>query len=265
MRNISYDLGDRKWRFRLDPENLGEHFAQQLDIPWQFDARWMSRGHDDRDWPQIDVPACWQAAGYAYNGVAWYRREFALPAALPPGGRAWLRFEGVDYFADVWLNEHFLGSHEGYFAAFQFEVTPYLRPGQNLLAVRVDSPNDICTKETQVGQLKGLLKGALQRWDVNNPEVNPGGIWNDVRLVVTGPGTITDLQVRPQVARPPRHPGTDEPVPATAVIGVSLAGPGSSAGVREAKLRVELSPAGFEGERAERAIPVRLAPGTGEW
>jgi len=29
------------WRFRLDPENLGEHFPEQLDTPWQFDARWM--------------------------------------------------------------------------------------------------------------------------------------------------------------------------------------------------------------------------------
>ena len=35
--------------------------------------------------------------------------------------------------------------------------------GQNLLVVRVDSPNDVCNKETQVGQLKNLLKGALQQ------------------------------------------------------------------------------------------------------
>jgi beta-mannosidase len=83
--------------------------------------------------------------------------------------------EGVDYFTDVWFNEHFLGSHEGYFSSFEYEITHYISEDNNLLVVRVDSPNDISAKENQHGQLKSCIKGALQRWVVNNPEVNPGG------------------------------------------------------------------------------------------
>ena len=33
---------DGLWRFRLDPERLGEHYPEQFDIPWSFDARWMN-------------------------------------------------------------------------------------------------------------------------------------------------------------------------------------------------------------------------------
>ena len=131
------DLGGT-WRFRTDPENLGEHFEQQLDIPWQFDARWMRIAYEDGDWAEIQVPSCWQVAGYNYNGLAWYRTAFTRPDPHALNGlngeRFWLRFEGVDYIGDVWINEHYLGSHEGYFAAFEYEVTPFLRPGGNLLA-----------------------------------------------------------------------------------------------------------------------------------
>lgn len=117
------------WRFRCDPETLGEHFPQQMDHPWRSDARWTSLSYDDRDWAEIKVPSCWQAKGYDYNGVAWYRKEFANPLVGPISSadwtqdrQLWLRFEGVDYFADVWINDHYLGSHEGYFAAFQYEI-----------------------------------------------------------------------------------------------------------------------------------------------
>jgi beta-galactosidase/beta-glucuronidase len=151
------DLGGM-WRFRLDPEQLGEHYPEQLDIPWKFDSRWMDQAHDERDWAQLRVPSCWQEEGYAYNGAAWYRTRFPAPFDPVSGKRAWLRFEGVDYYADAWLNGRYLGSHEGYFSAFEFEVSPYLQTASNLLAVRVEAPNDIRAREAQQGQLKGMLK-----------------------------------------------------------------------------------------------------------
>jgi len=258
------DLGGT-WRFRCDPENLGEHFAEQLDIAWQFDARWMNLGYDDGDWAGIKVPACWQAEGVDYNGVAWYRTAFDNPLHAVQDARLWLRFEGVDYFADVWLNEHYLGSHEGYFAAFQYEVTPCLQPGQNLLAVRVDSPSDICAKEKQTWQLKGLIKGALQRWDVNNPEVNPGGIWNDVKLIHTGPGAIQDMAVHSRIKRLPQQPGSDEAVPATVVVAVRVAGFPLSVQDSEPRLHVSITPLNFDGQSAQASQTIRLLPQGCAW
>jgi hypothetical protein len=44
-RDLVIDL-DGQWRFRLDPEKRGEHYPEQLDFPWSFDARWMNLEHD---------------------------------------------------------------------------------------------------------------------------------------------------------------------------------------------------------------------------
>ncbi|MCW5860482.1 MAG: hypothetical protein KIS63_19470 [Caldilineales bacterium] len=64
----------------------------------------------------------------------WYRAE--LPA-IPPGQRAWLRFEGIDYQAAVTLDGVELGRGAGMFARRQWEITPWLAGGPAGLAVRV--------------------------------------------------------------------------------------------------------------------------------
>jgi beta-mannosidase len=57
----------------------------------------------------------------------WYRLEFATSA----GARnATLRFEGVDYYAKVWLNGTLPGGHEGYPDPFEFEVGKLLESGR---------------------------------------------------------------------------------------------------------------------------------------
>lgn len=194
------------WRFRLDPEDLGERFADDLDEIWMHDARWCAPDYDDADWAEIEVPSCWQEHGYDYNGVAWYRRRFALEEPTRRDERQWLCFDGVDYYCDVWLNGYYLGSHEGYFDAFSFEITRVARVGTNVLAVRVDSPQDIRSKERQEWQLKSQLKGALQRWDVNNPLVNPGGIWNGVRMCATGPAALVSTRFRTVITESTERP-----------------------------------------------------------
>jgi len=261
MRHLrEIDLGGQ-WRFRPDPANLGEHFPEQLDMLWHFDARWMDTAHDDSAWASIRVPACWQAEGHSYNGVAWYRKTFDMPPAEFKRQRTWLRFEGVDYFADVWLNDHYLGSHEGYFSAFQHEITRYLRPISNVLAVRVDSPNDVSAKENPTGQLKDLIKGALQRWDMNDPEMNPGGIWNEVKLIVTGPAAITHLSLAASIARLPEMRNLAEPVPATALIGVGV----TSTQASTARLHVHIKPVNHGGPEAQAILSLNLLPGYSVW
>jgi exo-1,4-beta-D-glucosaminidase len=73
----------------------------------------------------------------------WYRTEFQAPRA-PTGGAYWLRFEGINYRANVWLNGTRL-AHErevvGAFRRYEFDVTRLLRPGAaNALAVEVRGP-----------------------------------------------------------------------------------------------------------------------------
>ena len=253
------------WRFRCDPDELGEHFPQQLDVPWRFDSRWMDFLHNDTEWEKIRVPSCWQEEGYGYNGAAWYRNRFVSPASSRGNERMWLRFDGVDYYADVWLNERYLGSHEGYFSAFQFETTPYLKPEPNLLVVRVDSPNDIRAKERQRGQLKSLIKGALQRWDANNPEVNPGGIWGDVKVITTGPGAILSTTAVTSIPRLPGMSNLGEQVPATAVVSTRVAAFEPAFRHSTVWLGVRLRPVNFEGPTVETRNRIQPLPQPCVW
>jgi len=214
------DLGGT-WRFRLDPRDFGEHFPDELNITHTYDARWMGVDYDDAKWNQIQVPACWQTEGYAYNGIAWYRTSFPTPINADQSKRVWLQFDGVDYFADVWLNGRYLGSHEGFFGGFDFDITPYLQ-AKNQLTVRVDSPRNMPGEENEIGQLKTIFKGALERWDVNDSEVSPGGIWNDVKLVVTGPIRIERMKIQAHPLSLPPMGTPDTPVEAHLMIEAEL-------------------------------------------
>lgn len=69
----------------------------------------------------------------------WYERTFSVPAAWS-GKNILLHFGAVDWKADVFLNDIKIGSHKGGFSAFSFDITPYLKSGQQKLVVRVWDP-----------------------------------------------------------------------------------------------------------------------------
>lgn len=117
----------------------------------------------------------------------WYRNVFDVPEC---GEYATLTFKGVDYFADVWLNEVHLGSHEGYNNPFTFDVSGILQPKDNLLIVKVWSPleNNVlegCHNVRFLFVIRDLMKGTYEHSDTFLPrDVNPLGIWNDVEVEV---------------------------------------------------------------------------------
>jgi len=78
------------------------------------------------------------ATGWTVGGVGWYRKSFDRPA-LPANGKAELRFEGVYMNCDVWLNGAHLGNHPYGYTPFSYDVTPHLKEGSNLVAVRVNN------------------------------------------------------------------------------------------------------------------------------
>ncbi|MBI5667163.1 MAG: hypothetical protein HZC41_04075 [Chloroflexi bacterium] len=136
----------------------------------------------------------------AINNQAWlYRRDFAVPEGIPYR-RARLRFDGVDYFAEVWLNGQPIGQHEGHFAPFAFDVTDALRPGDNDLLVRVTSPWD---KPNPHGSypidhvIRGLVKGLYEHAEgVIPPDVNPIGIWRPVFLMLDAGISLDYVRIR---------------------------------------------------------------------
>lgn len=125
--------------------------------------------------PLMTIPGAWNAAERElryYDGLVWFQRKFK-PRQLQ-GGRAFLRFEAVNYRAFVYLNGKEIGRHEGGFTPFVLEVTDALRAGDNRLTVGVDSTHDAQTIPTPITD-----------WDLY------GGITRPVRLIYT-PQTFID-------------------------------------------------------------------------
>src|SRR5262249_4109457 len=128
------DLGGA-WEFRADPKGIGEHYAGQLAYTHWDDARWM-RADTPAGWAAATVPGPWPIARDGHATPVWFRRRFPRP----DGGPRWrLGLDGVSYRADAWLNGRYLGTHEGYFAPFGFDVTDALAD-DNLLVIRVVPP-----------------------------------------------------------------------------------------------------------------------------
>ena len=99
-----------------------------------------------------------------------------------------LRFGGVYYAARVWLNGVYLGDHEGYFSAFEFDVTDIVvADGENELLVEVTSPEEAEENDRKT------IGGVWARWDGMAPHINPGGIFKEVSLVVDGGVRIRSL------------------------------------------------------------------------
>jgi beta-mannosidase len=116
-----------------------------------------------------------------------YRCRF-VHGRLPEGAMLTLRFGGVYYAARVWLNSVYLGDHEGYFSAFEFDVTDMvITNGENELLVEVFSPEESDENDRKT------IGGVWARWDGMAPYINPGGIFEEVSLMVDGGVRIRSL------------------------------------------------------------------------
>jgi len=104
---------------------------------------------DDSQWEPVAVPHSWNRMGEYQQtrsagsnleqGVGWYRLALAAPARAR-GQRQILQFDGVGAIAEVWVNGARIGSHEGGFSTFRFDVTDQLRPGAaNSIVVKADN------------------------------------------------------------------------------------------------------------------------------
>lgn len=87
-------------------------------------------------WERIRIPHYGGPLGQA---TTYYRTTFRLNEEQLRQGACFVCFRGVDYKAHVFVNGSFAGSHEGFFAPFEFDVTSYALAGENTLLVRVDN------------------------------------------------------------------------------------------------------------------------------
>ncbi len=137
-------------------------------------------------WQLLQVPGHWGAQGIDHDGVAWYRRTFDM-LENEACSVWWLECEGVDYHCDVYINGQHAGAHTGYFGKFRLDVTSYVALGENVIAIRVESP--ATAPDTPAAQhiIKGILMQPYLPWrrlfDERLATRNTGGIWGRVMLV----------------------------------------------------------------------------------
>ncbi|HVS06123.1 MAG TPA: glycoside hydrolase family 2 TIM barrel-domain containing protein [Candidatus Dormibacteraeota bacterium] len=95
---------------------------------------------DDTRWSTVEVPGSYDPPPAVSGNGAWYRKDFDVPADWQ-NQTVTLKFGAANYVADVWLNGHYLGYHEGGSTPFAFDATDAIVPGDiNLIAVRIDNP-----------------------------------------------------------------------------------------------------------------------------
>ncbi|KOV74625.1 beta-galactosidase [Streptomyces sp. AS58] len=175
------------WRFRLSPTaTAAEDFTDE--------------GFDDRGWDSIPVPSHWVLEGDGANGrpiytnirfpfpidpphvpdenpTGDYRRHFDLPAEWSDAERVVLRFDGVESLFTVWVNGVGIGAASGSRLAHEFDVTSAVRPGDNVVAVRVHQWSAASYVEDQ------------DQWWLP-------GIFRDVTLIARPAGGIEDVWLR---------------------------------------------------------------------
>ena len=98
-------------------------------------------------WEKVSVPHTWNGldgedgGSNYYRGDCWYRRNLTVDQSMA-GKELFLRFGAANRKADVFINGQSIGSHAGGEAAFCFDVTAAVHPGDNLLAVKVSNRDD---------------------------------------------------------------------------------------------------------------------------
>ena len=111
------------------------------DIPEAKEVRFQ-----DTDWKKVTLPRPFNedeafrlSIEQLTDTVMWYRKHFRLPAGSK-NKKVFVEFEGVRQGADFYINGEYIGLHENGAMAVGFDLTPYIKYGQeNVMAVRIDN------------------------------------------------------------------------------------------------------------------------------
>ena len=137
---------------------------------------------DDSRWQRVTLP-------YAFNGdeafrkdivdltdtICWYRKHFSLTVE-EVAGKVFVEFEGARQGADVWVNGQKVGFSDNGVMAFGFDLTPYIKAGENVMAVRCDNS----------WQYRDRTLNSRYQWNDKNFNANYGGLPKNVYLHLMG-------------------------------------------------------------------------------
>ncbi|GGZ92098.1 sugar-binding domain-containing protein [Algibacter mikhailovii] len=149
---VMTSLGVNKTQ-REGSSNLDRHLYK-LNKDWHFqlgdNMAYSNDNFDDASWRTLELPHDWGVegkydtiygtdwqSGYLPIGIGWYRKELTL-IEDPKKHTIELQFDGVYMNSSVWINGSFVGNQKYGYTGFTYDITPFLRKGQNTIAVKVD-------------------------------------------------------------------------------------------------------------------------------
>jgi beta-galactosidase len=136
----------------LTTANFAFAEAPAFEQDWRFSrgdvAGAEQANFDDAAWTKVDVPHDWAingqfdkaapatgSGGWLPTGIAWYRKHFtATPAA-----HTFIELDGVMNRSGVWVNGHHVGYRPNGYSSLRYEITDFLKEGENVIAVRADT------------------------------------------------------------------------------------------------------------------------------
>lgn len=245
-------VGDKiktKWAEQINPKNvLPEYPRPQLERTdwanlngeWEYAIKPKGQAEPAAFDGNILVPFAVESSlsgvqkEVGENNELWYKRTFSVPAGWKSKDIV-LNFGAVDWKADVFVNDILIGSHQGGFTPFSFNITPYLTGKSNQkLVVRVWDPSD-----------KGYQPRGKQ---TSNPEgiwyTPVTGIWQTVWLEPVATNHITSVKSIPDIDNGTMNVtvGTSAPCCNTSVVEVKLLDKGqvvaSAKGLQGKELRL---------------------------
>ncbi len=276
LRSLSEKVDVRKktclngdWKFTFEVKD-----PPKQDTPPPPAPKWFGADFNDSAWETTTVPEWrYRTVGHdnVYNrkvdqatisgdnrntsNICWYRRRFDTDKPKD-GERLWLRFDGVQWEAQVYLNGEFIGSHRVYYEPFGFDVTDKIKPGENTLAVRVIN-GKVYGEPLWAWTLFPDIRAEQQRYTPNKEESILGnlpigyhtgggfGIWDDVYLETTGPVRVDEIFVRNDLSS------------GSARIKVEL----DSATGQNTRLRIQIMPENCDGKTYEQTVSATLPAG----
>ena len=132
-----------------------ERSILNFDKDWKFQLGDASGAEavkfDDSSWRKLNVPHDWSIEGVFSDkypatpgggalpgGIGWYRKSFQISKDELESS-VFIDFDGVYENSEVWINGHSVGKRFYGYSSFRYELTPYLIPGENIIAVKVDN------------------------------------------------------------------------------------------------------------------------------
>ena len=194
------------WGEAVRPENVLSEYPRpqfsrknwlNLNGLWDYSITPKNEAAPNTYQGKILVPFCVESA---LSGVGkqvdpasriWYKKTFTIPEKWNQQNIV-LNFGAVDYETHVFVNDALVGSHKGGFDGFFFDITEYLKPGENTLVLSVYDPTT--WEEIPTGKQR-LINGGIWYSAVS-------GIWQTVWLEPVSPELfLEELKVTPNIDR----------------------------------------------------------------